>query len=127
MYGETVVFLRPELAERAAFVRKQAGQLSSKTRYISAQVLALLDDDLWLRNARHANEMAVLLTDAVRDIPGVAIAVPPAVNAVFAEVPLAAIEPLQAWSFFWEWDLTASLVRWMTSRSEEHTSELQSL
>src|SRR3546814_9730926 len=95
MYGETVVFLRPELAERAAFVRKQAGQLSSKTRYISAQVLALLDDDLWLRNARHANEMAVLLTDAVRDIPGVAIAVPPAVNAVFAEVPLAAIEPLQ--------------------------------
>src|SRR3546814_17410956 len=59
--------------------------------------------------------MAVLLTDAVRDIPGVAIAVPPAVNAVFAEVPLAAIEPLQAWSFFWEWDLTASLVRWMTS------------
>src|SRR3546814_14385613 len=71
MYGETVVYLRPELAERAAFVRKQAGQLSSKTRYISAQVLALLDDDLWLRNARHANEMAVLLTDAVREIPGV--------------------------------------------------------
>src|SRR3546814_8799557 len=115
MYGETVVFLRPELAERAAFVRKQAGQLSSKTRYISDQVLALLDDDLWLRNARHANEMAVLLTDAVRDIPGVAIDVPPAVNAVFAEVPLAAIEPLQDWSFFWEWDLMASLVRWMTS------------
>src|SRR3546814_17095111 len=61
MYGETVVFLRPELAERAAFVRKQAGQLSSKTRYISAQVLALPADDLRLRNARHANEMAVLL------------------------------------------------------------------
>src|SRR3546814_16909479 len=58
MYGETVVYLRPELAERAAFVRKQAGQLSSKTRYISATVLALLEDDLWLRNARHANELA---------------------------------------------------------------------
>src|SRR3546814_2729729 len=68
-----------------------------------------------MRNGPPANEMAVRLTDAVRDIPGVAIAVPPAVNAVFAEVPLAAIEPLQAWSFFWEWDLTASLLCWMTS------------
>ncbi len=63
MYGETVVFLRPELADRAAFVRKQAGQLSSKARFIAAQVVALLDDDLWLRNAAHANAMAGELAD----------------------------------------------------------------
>jgi threonine aldolase len=115
MYGETVVFLRPELGERAAFVRKQAGQLSSKTRYIAAQVLALLEDGLWLRNAAHANAMAARLVEAVRDIPGVVVAVAPAVNAVFAQVPASAIVPLQAWSFFWEWDLDASMVRWMTS------------
>ena len=115
MYGETVVFLRPELAERAAFVRKQAGQLSSKTRYIAAQVLALLEGDLWLRNAAHANAMAGRLATLVREIPGVAIAVPPAVNSVFVQVPAAAIVPLQQWSFFWEWDLEISLVRWMTS------------
>lgn len=115
MYGETVVFLRPGIADRAAFVRKQAGQLASKSRFIAAQVLALLEDDLWLRNAKRANEMAVALSAAVADIPGVSIAGPPAVNSVFATVPAAAIEPLQAWSFFWEWDLTVSLVRWMTS------------
>jgi threonine aldolase len=115
MYGETVVFLRPELAERAPFVRKQAGQLSSKTRFIAAQVLALLEGDLWLRNAAHANDMATRLAEAVAAVPGVDLLAPPAVNAVFAAVPAAAIEPLQAWSFFWEWDLEASLVRWMTS------------
>lgn len=115
MYGETVVFLRPELAERAEFVRKQAGQLCSKNRYIAAQVLALLEDDLWLRNARHANEMATRLAELVHDIPGVSLVAPPAVNAVFAQVPASAIRPLQDWSFFWEWDLEASLVRWMTS------------
>jgi threonine aldolase len=115
MYGETVVFLRPDLATHALFVRKQAGQLSSKSRFISAQVLALLEGDLWLRNARHANDMARTLAAAVADIPGVSIPGPPAVNSVFATVPASAIEPLQAWSFFWEWDLTVSLVRWMTS------------
>ena len=115
MYGETVVFLRPELAGQAAFVRKQAGQLSSKSRFIAAQVVALLTDDLWLRNAAHANDMATRLAEAARGIPGVGIERMPAVNSVFATVPAAAIEPLQAWSFFWEWDLTVDLVRWMTS------------
>jgi threonine aldolase len=117
MYGETVVFLRPELAQRAAFVRKQAGQLSSKSRFIAAQLLALLDDDLWLRNARHANAMAVDLAEAVERIPGVRLLGPPAVNSVFARLPAAAVAPLQAWSFFWEWDPAAALVRWMTSFS----------
>jgi threonine aldolase len=115
MYGETVVFLRPELAARARLVRKQAGQLSSKSRFIAAQVLALLEGDRWLRNATHANQMAARLAELVADIPGVTVPVPPAVNAVFAAVPAAAIVPLQEWSFFWEWDVSASLVRWMTS------------
>lgn len=115
MYGETVVFLRPELAERAPFVRKQAGQLISKSRYVAAQLLALLDGDLWLRNAHHANAMAAELVAAIDGIPGVTVATPPQVNAVFATVPAEAIVPLQQWSFFWEWDLTVSLVRWMTS------------
>lgn len=115
MYGEAVVFVRPELARRAAYVRKQAGQLASKSRYIAAQIVALLDGDLWLRNAGTANTMATALFHAVRDIPGVEVDEAPVVNSVFARVPAAAIEPLQDWSFFWEWDLQDSLVRWMTS------------
>ncbi len=115
MYGEAVVFLRPELAERAAYVRKQAGQLSSKSRFIAAQLLALLEHDLWLRNAQHANDMARLLAARVAGIDGVSPIGPPQVNSLFVQLPAEAIAPLQAWSFFWEWDLSQSLVRWMTS------------
>lgn len=115
MYGEAVVFLRPELAAPARFVRKQAGQLPSKARFISAQILALLDDDLWIANARHANQMAHLLAHRVRDIEGVRLAHEPEANAVFVHLPPEAIPVLQEWSFFWDWDEHTHQVRWMTS------------
>jgi threonine aldolase len=115
MYGEAVVFLRPELAAAARFVRKQAGQLPSKARFVAAQISALLTDDLWLRNARHANLQAQVLADRLATVPGVVVPRPPEVNAVFAQVPRDRIAALQEWSFFWEWDLSESLVRWMTS------------
>ncbi len=115
MYGEAVVFLRPELGRHVKFVRKQAGQLPSKMRFVAAQFEALLADDLWLHNARHANEMAALLADRMADVPGVTLDRRPEVNAVFARLPAAAIRPLQDWSFFWEWDPDAALVRWMCS------------
>jgi threonine aldolase len=115
MYGEAIIHLRPELATRAPFIRKQAGQLASKSRFIAAQILALLEGDLWLDNARHANEMAQLLATSVADIDGVTVTRRPEVNSVFVTLPADAIVPLQEWSFFWEWDLSVSLVRWMTS------------
>jgi threonine aldolase len=59
------------LADGLAFARKQLGQLGSKGRYLGAQFLALLEGDLWLRNASHANAMARRLADGVRDLPGV--------------------------------------------------------
>lgn len=115
MYGEAVVFLEPELATHAHFVRKQAGQLPSKARFVAAQASALLADGLWLANAAHANAMAALLAELVADIPGVEVPVAPEANAVFARIPWDRFAQLQAWSFFWEWDPAASLVRWMTS------------
>lgn len=115
MYGEAVVFLQPELATHAAFVRKQAGQLPSKARFVAAQASALLADGLWLANAGHANAMAQLLAELVADIPGVEVPVAPQANAVFARIPWHRFAELQAWSFFWEWDPAESLVRWMTS------------
>ena len=115
MYGEAVVFCRPELADRAAHVRKQLAQLPSKVRYISAQFLAILADGLWLRLAEHANAMARQLASAVELVPGVKVARVPAVNAVFAELPTAAIAPLQEWCFFWVWDSHRNEVRWMTA------------
>lgn len=115
MFGETVVFVGSGLDTETRFVRKQAGQLVSKSRFVAAQVVAMLTDDLWLRNARHANSMTAALTERVSDIPAVAIERAPMVNSVFARIPAAAVGPMQAWSPFWQWDPDAAVVRWMTS------------
>jgi threonine aldolase len=112
--GEAVVFLDPELAARAPYIRKAITQLPSKMRFIAAQFNALLDSELWLRNARHSNEMAALLYGAVTGIVGIEVA-KPQVNGLFPTLPAEVIAPLQAWSFFWDWDVAAHQVRWMTS------------
>lgn len=114
IYGEAVLVLDPSIAGRARFLRKQLGQLPSKMRYIAAQVLALLDDDRWITQAAHANAMASRLAGAVAGIDGVEVVRPPEANAVFARLPVDRIDALQDWSFFWDWDRSDGLVRWMT-------------
>jgi threonine aldolase len=115
LYGEAVVFLRPELAHRARFARKQAGQLASKMRFIAAQFDVLLQDDLWLANAANANDMARRLASRVAGLPHVEIIRPVEVNGLFARLPAPLVNQLQNWSFFWNWDLSDNVVRWMTS------------
>jgi threonine aldolase len=115
MYGEAVVFCDPALGADAKFIRKQAAQLPSKMRFVAAEFEALLNEDLWIRNAAHANAMARELAAATRDIPGVELAREPVVNSVFVRLPREAIPRLQAESFFWMWDETVDEVRWMTS------------
>jgi threonine aldolase len=115
LYGEAVVLLRPELARRARFARKQAGQLASKMRFIAAQFDVLLEDDLWLASAANANDMARRLASRLAEVPQVEIIRPVEVNSVFARLPAPLVAELQSWSFFWDWDLNDGLVRWMTS------------
>jgi threonine aldolase len=85
--AEAVVVLRPELVPGLAYVRKQLGQLGSKGRFLAAQFAALLEDDLWLRNAGNANAMARRLEAGVRALPGVEVAWPVQANAVFVRLP----------------------------------------
>jgi threonine aldolase len=115
MYGEAVVFVNPALAERAKFVRKQLTQLPSKARFISAQLLALLDGGRWLELAGHANAMARRLHDAVAGTPGITFPHPPVVNGLFPLLPAEAIPVLQAWCPFYDWDPARHQVRWMTA------------
>jgi threonine aldolase len=115
MYGEAVVYLDPELARSARFVRKQVTQLPSKMRFVAAQFTALLRDGLWLRNAAHANDMATRLYELVHEQGGVDLDGPPVVNSLFPRLPKEAIEPLRAWSPFYDWDPASQQVRWMTS------------
>lgn len=115
MYGEAVIFFRPELAADFKYRRKQGMQLASKMRFISAQFEAFLSEDLWRRNAEHANKMAKLLEKEVFEIPGVTITQKVEANGVFAIIPKVLIPVLQQEYFFYIWDEERSEVRWMTS------------
>jgi threonine aldolase len=113
--GDAVVYLRPELTRRAHHRRKQVTQLASKMRFLAAQFEALLEEDLWLELAGRANAMAAALHERVAAIPAIDPGPVPAVNSLFPILPPAVVEPLRAWSFFWDWDVRRHQVRWMTS------------
>ncbi len=100
--GEMVVFFNHALAEDFAYRVKQAGQLCSKMRFISAPWLGLLDDDLWLKNAQNANTMAQRLYDGLRDIDGIELMFPRESNAVFANMPVAIKDAMHklGWVFY---------------------------
>jgi threonine aldolase len=93
---EAVVFFDTALADDFLYRRKRAGHLVSKGRYLGAQMLAYLDHDLWLANARHANAMADRLGDGLGRLPGVRLPLSVDANEVFAIVPRALHEALRA-------------------------------
>ncbi len=115
LMGEVVVFLRPELARDALYVRKQAMQLYSKMRFVSAQFEAFLSNDLWKTMAAHSNRMAALLGAELAKIPGVKLAYPVQANGVFAAMPRKAIDALLADYFFYVWNEERDEVRLMCS------------
>lgn len=115
MLGEAVIFLNTDLAKNTKYFRKQNAQLYSKMRYHSAQFLAYLENDLWLNNARHANKMAQLLLDKVKQLPNIKITQKVESNGIFAIVPQQLIAPLMEEYFFYEWDENKNEVRWMCS------------
>ncbi len=113
--AEAVVFFDAKLARNFQFLRKQGMQLASKMRFVSAQFETLLSQNLWLKNAQHANRMAKLLEEELRGIPEVRIVYKVEANGVFAQVPRRAIARLQKRYFFYVWDENQSVVRWMCS------------
>lgn len=85
--AEAVIFFAPALARDFRYRRKRAGHLLSKQRFLSAQLLACLDDGLWLANAARANGLADRLAAGLADLPGVSLAYPVEANEVFADLP----------------------------------------
>jgi len=121
MGAEAIVFIKEGLAEHFQYVRKQQMQLASKMRFLSAQMISLLEGDLWLRNALHANAMAKLLETNLRcHCPDLPILYPVESNAVFVQLPsMEVLQKLQKKSFFWIWDHERAVARWMTSWDTE--------
>jgi threonine aldolase len=113
--AEAVIVMNSGLLPAVIYQRKQLMQLASKMRYLSAQFGALLDGQLWLHSARHANEMAQRLADGVSTIPAVRLYQPVQANAVFAVLPPVLISSLQREWNFHVWDSDKHVVRWMTA------------
>ena len=113
--AEAVVVLNPDAVRGPKYLRKTSMQLASKMRFFSAQLIALLEGDLWLRSAAHANAMARRLEQAVRTIPGVTITQAVQANAVFAILPPEVTARLQKRFRFYTWDEHTGEVRWMCS------------
>lgn len=100
--GEAIIFFNKTLAEDFEYRCKQAGQLASKMRFISAPWLGLLESGAWLKNARHANACAEYLENKLIDIEGVQMMFPRQANGVFVKLPEEVIERLKAinWQFY---------------------------
>jgi len=104
LMAEAIVVFRLDLAETLAYRRKRAGHLVSKQRFISAQMCAYLDNDLWLNNARHANEQAARLAKGLASISGLQLLYPVEANEVFVNLPTAVRATLESAGFkFYPW------------------------
>ncbi|MGQ8335154.1 threonine aldolase family protein [Sunxiuqinia sp. A32] len=115
MMGEAVLFFNSDLSKNTKYLRKQSMQLFSKMRFVSAQFLPYFKDELWKKNASHANKMALLLEQEVLKVDGITLTQKTEANGVFAIVPPDIIPKLQEKYFFYVWDESRSEVRWMTS------------
>jgi threonine aldolase len=100
--GEAVLFFDRRLAVDFDYRCKQAGQLSSKMRFLSAPWVGMLESGAWLRNARHANECARRFGAQVAGLPGVSLAQPVEANAVFVTAREEVLERIRArgWRFY---------------------------
>jgi threonine aldolase len=100
-FGEAIVFFRDDLAEGFEYRMKQAGQLASKMRFLSAPWIGLLKSGVWRENALHANAMARLLEESLEAI-GVPAIYPREANAVFVHLPRHVVNDLyrQGWRFY---------------------------
>jgi threonine aldolase len=102
--AEAIVFFDPELAEDFGRRRKRAGHLFSKQRFLSAQLLAYLGDDLWLRNGARANASAASLAAGLSSLPGASLVQTVEANEVFALLPERLIEGLESAGYiFYRW------------------------
>jgi threonine aldolase len=96
MLAEAAIILNPDLIEDFAYIHKRAGQLPSKARYVSVQLQALLENDLWLDLGRHANAMARALRAGLIDRAGVGLLHPVEANELFVTLPKASADRLFA-------------------------------
>lgn len=117
MSAEGLVLFDPEQAQKVRYLRKRAGHLQCKGRYLAAQILAMLDNDLWLENARHANATAAEIAGACGDRLLHAVDA----NEIFVQLDAGERETLRSQGFeFYDWseDSARFVTAWNTPQSD---------
>jgi len=94
--AEAIIFFKKDLVGNISFLMKRAGHLLSKMRFVSAQLDAYISNDVWLKNAKHANEMGKKLSDGLAKHNSIEIAYPTEANEVFAKLPRDIIDRLNS-------------------------------
>ena len=118
--AEAVVFFKPQMVGNFPFLHKRSGQLLSKMRFISSQLEAYLTGDLWLRNARHANAMAKILSEGLDSFANIKLAYPTQSNEVFVHLPRDVIDYLNSSGYeINEEELDGKAVRFVTAWNSE--------
>lgn len=115
MGAEAVLLFSDKAKTNFKFIRKQAMQLSSKTRFIAAQFHAYLHGDLWSEIATHTTGLARQLNEGLKQFPEIKVSHPVHSNAVFVELPKEWLKPLRDRFFFYVWDPDVNMCRWMIS------------
>jgi threonine aldolase len=117
LYGEAIVALNPGASDGLIYLRKLNMQLASKMRFVSAQLIALLEDDLWLSSAHHSNAMAAHLRRLLEDAApaGLGFSQATQANAVFAVLDNAVADRIRERVRFYDWDRAIGEVRWMAA------------
>jgi threonine aldolase len=126
--AEAVIFFDPAKAADFAYRRKRGGHLFSKMRFLSAQLDAYLADDLWLKNARHANRVAAWLADGLAQVTGARLRHPTQANEVFVELPEKANRALaQAGFGFYRWGGESSLCLRLVAAFDSRLEDAEAL
>ncbi len=122
MMGEVLIALRPELEKNLQYYRKQTCQLYSKMRYLSAQFIPYLNENIWLENARKSNAATQLLAREMSKIKSIEITQRVESNAIFFILPKDISDKLHRHYFFYDWDASRNEMRlvcsWDTSEKD---------
>ncbi len=115
MMGEVLIALRPELEQNLQYYRKQTCQLYSKMRYLTAQFIPYLSENLWLENAQRSNAATKLLANEMRKIKSIEITQKVESNAIFFILPKDITDKLREHYFFYDWDASRNEMRLVCS------------
>jgi len=121
--AEAIIFFNKDLVGNIAFLMKRAGHLLSKMRFVSAQLDAYISDDVWLRNAKHANKMGKKLSKGLSNHSDINLAFPTEANEIFATFPRNKIEHLNSEGYSinedeWDGKAVRLVTAWNTQDSD---------